>query len=120
MWVKIVNFFLAALFLMFAIVQFNDPDPFLWVALYVFVALQCALAAWGKYYRKILLGGLLLCLIWLMTLMPAFIAWINQGMPSIVESMKAEAPHIELAREFLGLVLCGLVLWFFFTKSSKS
>ncbi|HMQ47916.1 MAG TPA: transmembrane 220 family protein [Saprospiraceae bacterium] len=111
---------MAALFLLFAVVQFNDPDPFLWAALYTFVAVQCALAAWGKYYRKVLLGGLLICLIWLATLVPAFINWIKMGMPTIVNSMKAEAPHIELTREFLGLVIGGLTLLFFFKKAPKS
>jgi hypothetical protein len=105
---KAFNLILALIFALFAALQFNDPDPWGWVALYGWVAAVSALAAFGRRYPWLVYLGLAACLIWLAVLAPGFIAWIQMGMPSIAGSMKAEAPHIELAREFLGLVLAAL------------
>jgi hypothetical protein len=116
---KYVNFFLAALFLLFAIVQFNDPDPLAWALLYGFVAIVSLFAGLGKYNRYVLLGGLAVCLIWLITLIPEFVDWVRMGMPTITGSMKATEPHIEYTREFLGLFLCGLALGIHLRQSRK-
>jgi len=107
---KYFNLFLALLFALFALVQLNDPDPWGWVALYGFVAIVSAFAAFRHYHKYILYLGLGVVLIWMATLLPDFINWIKMGMPAITGSMKAESPHVELTREFLGLLLCGLAL----------
>lgn len=54
----------------------------------------------------------------MLTLLPGALDWIQDGMPSIVESMKASSPYIELVREFLGLGIALLVilLMLFFEK----
>ena len=118
-YLKTTNIILAILFLLFAVVQYNDPDPWGWIGLYSFVALISAFAAFGRYYKWLTLGGLVICLIWMITLAPDFINWINMGMPSIVESMKAEKPHIELTREFLGLLIAGGTLAFHYYRSGR-
>jgi len=107
---KYLNFFLAALFLLFAVVQFNDPDPLAWVLLYGFVGVVSLMAGFGHSNRYVLLGGLAVILIWLIVLIPEFVNWMKMGMPTITGSMQAEEPHIEYTREFLGLFLCGLAL----------
>jgi len=117
---KFVNFFLAAIFLLFALMQFNDPDPLRWVLVYGFVTAVSVWAGLGHCCRfDVLLGGFVVCLVWLMILLPEFVNWIQMGMPTITGSMKAEEPHIEYTREFLGLFLCGLVLSCHFRRSRK-
>jgi hypothetical protein len=106
---KVLNLILALLFFSFAAVQYNDPDPWAWAALYLYLATACGMAAFGKSNRWMLLLGLAVSGIWMLTLLPSFIHWISMGMPNIVETMKAEQPHVELTREFLGLLLCSLV-----------
>jgi hypothetical protein len=106
---KIVNLILALLFILFAAVQYNDPDPWGWAALYLYVALVCGLAAFGRAKSYLAIVGLAICGIWMLTLLPDFIHWIQMGAPTIVATMKAEAPHIELTREFLGLLVCVVV-----------
>ncbi|MEL7124479.1 MAG: transmembrane 220 family protein [Bacteroidota bacterium] len=108
--VKTINIIVAILFVLFAIVQWNDPDPLKWIILYGSVAIVSALAAINRYYRYFTLALLLACTIGLILLIPEVITWINNGMPTIAGSMQAESPHIELMREFFGLVLCGLAL----------
>ena len=107
---KIINIVLSILFTLFAIVQWNDPDPLKWIILYGAVAILSALAAFNRYYRYFILALLLVCAIGLILLIPEVITWVNNGMPTIAGSMQAESPHIELMREFFGLVLCALAL----------
>ncbi len=116
---KILNIILATLFLLFAVVQYNDPDPWGWMGLYALVAGVSAFAALGRYNRWVILAGLAICVVWLGFLIPEFIHWIQMGMPNIAGSMKAEAPHIEYTREFLGLFLCIIVLGFHYFKARK-
>ena len=116
---KIINITFTIIFALFAIVQYNDPDPWLWIILYAFVALVSALAVAGIYYKSWIYVGILACLIGMSILLPDFIDWIRNGAESITQSMKAEKPHIELTREFLGLFLCGLVLGFHLWSARK-
>lgn len=112
---KIVNWVLATVFALFTAVQYNDPDPLQWMLLYGGVAVHFALAALGRLYRPAVWLWLAASLIWAATLLPDFLHWIDMGEPSIVNSMKAETPWVELTREFLGLLLaaagCGWLLW---------
>jgi hypothetical protein len=99
---------LAVIFLLFAGVQYNDPDPLVWMALYGSVSLLCALAALGISLRWPAVALAAVTALWMLTLAPAMLDWARMGYPTIVGSMKAEAPHIELVREFLGLLLALL------------
>ncbi len=112
---KIACWTLAVVFALFAAVQYNDPDPLRWMLLYGLVALHFTTAALGKMNRYAEWLTLAAAAIWAATLFPDFMNWIRMGEPSIVGSMKAEEPWIELTREFFGLVLaalaCGFLLW---------
>ncbi|MDZ4681601.1 MAG: transmembrane 220 family protein [Saprospiraceae bacterium] len=117
---KLLHLFLALLFFLFAAVQYNDPDPLGWMLLYGYVAGVCAFAAFGHRNRLVLLAGIGVVMIWIISLTPAFIAWLRMGMPTIAGSMKAEAPHIELMREFSGLFLCLVILVFQYVQGRKT
>jgi Transmembrane family 220, helix len=97
----------AAVFALFAYWQFNDPDPHLWVPLYGGVSVLFALAALKRSYRPAIWLWMLVCAGWAATLLPDFVHWLQMGMPSIVETMKAEKPWVELTREFLGLLVAA-------------
>lgn len=105
---KIIYWSIAGIFLLFAVVQYNDPDPLVWMLLYGAVAVFYALAAIGRRYRPALWAAFALVLSWAATYVPAFLDWLNMGAPSIVETMKAETPYVELTREFLGLMLAAI------------
>jgi len=116
---KILNIILALLFLLFAYFQYNDPDPWLWIAIYTAVATLCGLAAFGKHYAWASLTLLIGLVVYWAILLPSFISWLGEGMPTITGSMKAESPHIELVREFLGLLILILVLFFQYSYARK-
>lgn len=107
---KVTEIVIAVLFALFAVVQLNDVDPWLWVAIYGVVAILAVLAATGRSYKYVYLAGIAICLIWIATLIPDFINWIQMGMPTITGSMKATEPHVELTREFFGLLLSAIAL----------
>jgi len=104
---KNIYFIISGLFLGFAIVQWNDPDPLIWMIFYGVMSLIYILLALGKrfaFYISVLM--LITCIINMGFILPEIIKWIKDGMPSIVQSMKATIPSIEYTREFLGLLLC--------------
>ena len=74
---KLLNWLFTFLFLLFAYFQYNDPDPWLWIGLYVFIALISGMASFG-IYKKWLIGlGIGICLAGLLLLLPDFIEWIQ-------------------------------------------
>ncbi len=116
---KIVNSILSFLFITFAVVQYNDPDPWLWIVAYLFVAVQFVLQIFQKLPRPLLLISIILFAILGMTFIPDFIDWIEKGAPSIASEMKATEPHIELVREFGGLLICLAGLLFLLFQQKK-
>ena len=116
---RIISFILAALFFTSAALQLNDPDPTFWVILYGSIGIIAVFAAFQRFAPWITLLGIAVCAYEVFKLFPAFWAWLNNGAPSIVESMQAESPHIEVVREFLGLTLCLIALGFFYIKGRK-
>ncbi len=115
----IINGILCSLFLLFLGLQYNDPDPHLWMPIYGFVAGVCGLAALKKYNKMLILSGLSILSFYTLFYIPDFIDWIKMGMPSLVETMKAEKSYIELAREFGGLVICDVVLFWQYLRTKK-
>ena len=113
---KIVYWTLAVMFALFTAVQYNDPDPVQWMLLYGSVTVHFILAARDRLYRPAVWVSLAAAVIWAATLLPDFINWIRMGEPSIVETMKAETPWVELTREFLGLVIAALGCAFLLRK----
>ncbi|MBR9919650.1 MAG: hypothetical protein GYB31_02355 [Bacteroidetes bacterium] len=98
------------LFLLFAMVQWNDPDPVLWVGFYLFVSIVCGLFVFGKPIKGPVLIGLIVSLLWMGNTLSGFLDWVRSGQHSIIEQMKADSPEIEVAREFFGLCLAFLCL----------
>lgn len=113
---KMTNLILACIFALFAALQYNDPDPWRWIALYGFVAGVCAFAAFGRRNPYVNLVGIATCVVWLALWSPGFLDWLKAGAPNIAGQMKAETPYIEFTREFLGLLLCGAVLYWQWRK----
>jgi hypothetical protein len=108
---KILNFVLTIMFLAFAFVQINDPDPLLWIAIYGSMAVVCILAIF-KYYIKPLLWLLIAgFIIYMVILYPGLKEWLAQPDRSILfdDVLKMQYPYIEESREFLGLLICVAV-----------
>jgi len=95
----------------FAVLQLNDPDPLVWIAAYAMVALCVAApVARGWALRSTwLTGGMLLTLA--LIALPGFVDYLSSGDPgSIAAEMSPDQPHVEPAREFIGVLIALAVL----------
>ena len=104
------KFLASLLFAVFAIFQYNDIDPWVWIFIYGGISILCFVSAFRKIPRSLLSFSILGILIYTVILVPEIISWIEVGTPSITESMKAKDPYIEYAREFFGLVISLIAL----------
>ena len=111
---KLFNIFFIALFIFSAALQYNDPDPFVWIAIYLYGAVLCYLAIKEKYKPVLYIAGLTIYLAYAIYLFgdPQGVQswWLDHNGESIVQSMKAEKPWIEETREFFGLMILVVVL----------
>lgn len=112
---KLFNYSFAIIFLVFAALQYNDPDPILWIPIYLYPTYLCLQAARDKYVHKHLypIGFIIFVpyAIYKMFDENGVIDWIkyhNAG--SIASTMKAETPWVEESREFFGLVIILIVM----------
>lgn len=119
---RVINFVLALMFVSFVVVQFDDPDPLLWVLIYTNMVLLCAWSAFrnpNKYWIWISGIGYLVYAIFLF---PGAIDWFKSPDRSLLfnDLAKMQYPYIEETREFLGLVISILVLsWIGFRFKGK-
>lgn len=106
---KSFNLIFTFLFILFAGLQYNDPDPFLWIPIYLYAAFLCWKAYKGFYHKRLMwlgLGLYGLYAIYLLLDKNGVLSWANEhAAESLVTSMKAEKPWIEETREFGGLLI---------------
>ena len=111
---KLFNIFFCIVFILFAAVQYNDPDPYIWMPIYLYTAILCWLAFRNKYFPGAYLLGIAVYAAY------AFYKFFDQNgvwdwmtkhhATNIAGTMKAEQPWIEETREFFGLVILIVVL----------
>lgn len=110
-----INLFWGIIFLLFASVQFNDPDPAIWIFTYTLTAIFCFVylkTDWVQRLKWLYLVASMALLIGSLLQFPP--QWEGFG-----TEMKTE--NNELARESIGLLLCGLVVLIqFFCIKPKS
>lgn len=109
----------AVLFFIFGIVQWNDPDPYVWIAMYFYVGISILLYVFTDLAYYPLLLGAIVTLIAFLSYVPNVVDWIESGMPSIVGSMQAESKYIELVREFFGLFISFIALIYYFVRTKN-
>ena len=111
---KVFNIIFCLLFVVSAALQYNDPDPYLWIPIYMYGAVLCWLAFRNKYYPKAYLIGIFIYLgyaVYLFFTKDGVWDWITKhGVEDIAATMKAEKPWIEDTREFFGLLILMIVL----------
>ena len=123
---KVFNLIFCLLFIFSAFLQYNDPDPYVWMPIYMYGAVLCWLAFRNKFYLKAYLFGIFIFSIYAISLFfweNGVLDWINKHhAEDIAATMKAEKPWIEETREFFGLAILIVVLLinFFYAKRMNS
>ena|ERR1700712_1066700 len=111
---KVFNWIFVLLFVLFAALQYNDPDPYLWMPIYLYAAVLCWLATRGIFPKTAYLIGFTVYGVY--AIYKAFdenglVDWIRRHhAENIAGTMKAETPWVEETREFFGLVIIIIVL----------
>jgi len=121
---KIFNLVFCLLFIFSAGLQYNDPDPYLWMPIYLYGAVLCWLAFKNKFYPNAYLIGIAAYLLYAVIKIfqvNGVIDWYNDhDSESLVQSMKAEKPWIENTREFGGLLILIVVLLINYLYSKRA
>jgi len=109
---RLISLFLTLIFLLFALLQYNDPEPFFWGGVYLMVAFFHLSAAYNK---PRLLPSIIGTVV---SLLGAISLWPSEYL-GIVDDMNTGTPQIELARESLGLAVASFSLCFLSLKAYK-
>lgn len=111
---RIFNIAFIFIFIFFAALQYNDPDPYVWMPIYLYAAFLCYRALQDRYSKALYIIGLVAYVGYAVGLFfdkVGVLDWIREhDSESLVQSMEASKPWIEEAREFFGLVIVIVVL----------
>lgn len=111
---KNFNIAFALVFALFALLQINDPDPYLWIPIYGYASIVCIANARKKYDSFAHFGALIFCILFglkLLFVRDGVVDWVNKyNSESLIQSMKATKPWVENAREFGGLLIIFIVM----------
>lgn len=92
------------LFLFAVAVQYNDPDPLRWMALYGAAAAASLLVAWrGQAPIGLPAATCLLALVWAAWIGPPVLGRVSSG--ELFAEFEMASPVIEEAREAVGLLI---------------
>ncbi len=105
---KVIQALLGLVFLSFALLQLNDPDPVRWFLIYFLVAALCLTTLFVRIDRRLLQVFLVLLLAYAAYHLPYFTDWLQtSNKEEIFGEMVYEKPYLEGTREFLGLLLAA-------------
>ncbi|QXD24532.1 transmembrane 220 family protein [Opitutia bacterium ISCC 51] len=118
---KILNWILCFLFLLSAVLQYNDPDPLLWMIMWGAAGVACLLYGIGKLpkWLPILVGGV--GLVWGLALIPGIIRtagdirWNEVFMQASMSNIT-----VEWVREMGGVFIIALWMGVLILKSRKT
>ncbi|MBK9508237.1 MAG: transmembrane 220 family protein [Cytophagaceae bacterium] len=101
---RYIYYLVFALFAYFVLVQYNDPDPLIWMAAYSFPIYLVYQNMKGKISGKTLVLVAIPYIFWAINQFPP--AW--EGL--LLNEMGMKTINIELGRESLGLGITALIL----------
>lgn len=115
-----LSYLMFAVFVLSAAVQYNDPDPLLWIFVYGGAALLTWLFIRDRlsWWVSAIAGATLL--LWALVLLPE--VWGVVGIPDLFEAWEMNNMAIETAREAGGLLIIAAwllaVTWFTFKRET--
>jgi hypothetical protein len=100
---RLLNAAMAALFFFGAAVQYNDPDPLVWIAIYVAAAMASLLAAMRRlrWWFPAVVGTI--AFVWAATFLPAVLP--NVRIAQLFAAWEMADTRVEEGREMYGLLI---------------
>jgi hypothetical protein len=110
------------MFLLFAFLQINDPDPVIWILIYGAMAVLSVMAIFSFYPTRFILALMIVYIGYSTVYFPGVVEWFRSDDKAMLfdDVAKMQYPYIEESREFLGLLICIAVLIFYLLKSRNS
>ena len=105
---RLLHGVMAALFFFGGAVQYNDPDPLVWMAIYVAAGTTCVLAVIRRlrWWFPAVIGAI--ALVWAATFMPAVLP--NVRIPQLFAAWEMADIRVEEGREMYGLLIIFLYM----------
>jgi hypothetical protein len=117
---RVLSIGMSVVFLLFAILQINDPDPIIWTSFYLLIAYVQFKGGLGRFYPYLMIGLIIGSFLWALIYIPSLLDWLqNHKIGDIAKSMKAEESYIEGSREFFGLIISSLAVLFQWVRFRK-
>jgi hypothetical protein len=118
---KIITIIFSIVLALFVVVQFNDPDPFIWILAYGLGLFTVLLSLTAYYNSKISLFLVAVYWLWAAFLFPSVVEWWQkENGQNLMQRMVDDKMYIEETRECGGLLIAGLLLlinyWFYRKK----
>ena len=105
---KTTNFIICIVFIIFALLQLNDPDGFLWFSLYFIVTLICLYNTFKAVPKYLLILSIIALLAYSAFHFSLFIDYLETGnKEEIFGKMVYDKPYLEGTREFIGLLIAA-------------
>lgn len=112
---KLLNYLFLALFVASVIVQYNDPDPWVWMAIYGLAAVACLVAIKQPAQWRLSVVLLLGTLLWAATIAPRVLGRVAFG--ELFEAWEMKDLRVEEAREFGGLLIVAAWMLVLFLRA---
>ena len=116
----VVNIFLAFVFILFAIVQLNDPDPIIWFSIYLLTAVLCAISIFRRIPLNELYSYGLEILFYAAMHIEFAMEWmLSENKSELFGDMQEDKYYLEGTREFLGLLIVILAVVYLLVQNKK-
>ena len=117
---KLINFLICGIFLLFAYVQLNDPDPYVWVIVYGLVAVLFAVSIFVRIPKVMIQVVILAFILFAFYHVGNFYDWLlSNDKSELFGDMIYDKPYIEGAREFMGLLIAIGALIYLLKRSGN-
>ena len=105
---KNIHYLIAVIFITFAALQYNDPDPLLWMLIYGVVTLVAVLKVYLRQlnFKPLVTTFMVIFALYSLMYVPVFVEFLgNPDKSELFGAMKVTKSWIEGTREFLGLLI---------------
>jgi hypothetical protein len=97
------NWLMVALFSLSAVLQYNDPDPLPWIALYAAAAAACVLWGLRRATWPLAAPVTVISAVWAALLMPEVLSHVSPS--DLFLRMSEKGGRVEIGREIGGLAI---------------
>lgn len=118
---KLINFIICGIFFLFAYVQLNDPDPYVWIVVYGLVAVLFAVSNFVRIPRMMIQVVILAFALFAFYHVGHFYDWLlSDDKSELFGDMIYDKPYIEGTREFMGLLIAIGALIYLLKRPDKN